>query len=387
MELCLDPKYSTLLSYDLQFFAKRGPGGEKTEEPTSKRLDDARKKGQVAKSQEITVAADLLAFFVLLRILKENLGLRFKSLFANVYNSIPYMVIQHDGNVPVETLHSQLMELLYNVFIIMIPFLLIGFALAIVCNYAQIGFKVTTEPMKPKLNKLNPLQGFKRIFSSQSVFNLFKSLLKIILISVIVYVTLMGREESLFLLYDVPLKQGISLMGDIVIEVGIRCAAAYFIVAATDFAYQKHKFHEDMKMTKQEVKDEYKNTEGDPEIKAKQKQKMREASQRRMMSNLPKADVVITNPTHYAVAIAYNQDEDPAPKVIAKGADLVAQKIKDAAREYSIEIVENKALARMLYNNVQIDEYIPPDMYKAVAEVLAYVYKLQGKLAEHVDRK
>ncbi len=368
------------LRYDLQFFAKEGPGGEKTEEATSKRLSDARKKGQVAKSQEITVAADLFAFFIILSVYKQYLGTNFLFLFRNIYENIPDTIVMVDGYLPKATFDSLFIKIIVIALLTVLPYLIAGFALALICNIIQFGFKVTPEPMKPKFDKLNPLNGIKRIFSVQSLFNLLKAVLKISLISIVVYVTLTGRKESLYLLYDMPLKQGIALMGDIIIEVGLRCAIVYIIVAAADFLYQKHKFREDMKMTKQEVKDEYKDTEGDPQVKAKQKQRMREAAQRRMMKELPKADVVITNPTHYAVALLYNQDEDPAPKVIAKGADFVAQKIKDVAKENNIEIVEDKPLARMLYANVEIGEFIPPELYKAVAEVLAYVYKLQGKI-------
>ena len=368
------------LRYDLQFFAKEGPGGEKTEEATSKRLNDARKKGQVAKSQEITVAADLFAFFIILSVYKEYLGTNFLFIFRNIYESIPDTIVMVDGYIPKATFDALFVKVIVIVLLTILPYLIAGFALAFICNIVQFGFKITTEPMKPKFDKLNPLNGIKRIFSVQSLFNLLKSLLKIGLISAVVYITLSGRKESIFLLYDMPLKQGIAIMGDIIIDVGIRCAAVYVIVAVIDLIYQKHKFREDMKMTKQEVKDEYKDSEGDPQVKAKQKQRMREASQRRMMKELPKADVVITNPTHYAIALVYNQDEDPAPKVIAKGADFMAQRIKDVAKDNNIEIVEDKPLARMLYANVEIGEFIPPELYKAVAEVLAYVYKLQGKV-------
>ena len=161
---------------------------------------------------------------------------------------------------------------------------------------------------------------------------------------------------------------------------GIRVSVIYLLIGLSDYAYQKYKFSEDMKMTKQEVKDEYKDQEGDPQIKGKQKQRMREASQRRMMQKLPEADVVITNPTHYAVAIKYDPDEYEAPVVLAKGEDYLAQKIKDAAKEHHIEIVENKPLARMLYANVEVGELVPPELYQAVAEVLAFVYHLQGKV-------
>ena len=169
-------------------------------------------------------------------------------------------------------------------------------------------------------------------------------------------------------------------IGEIVIDLGIRISAIYMIIAFADFAYQKYKFHKDMKMTKQEVKEEFKNQEGNPEIKGKIRQKMREVSQRRMMQALPEADVVITNPTHYAVAIKYDPDVGRAPIVIAKGEDFLAQKIKEVAREHEIEIVENKPLARMLYANVDIGAEIPPELYQAVAEVLAFVYHQKGKI-------
>ena len=184
----------------------------------------------------------------------------------------------------------------------------------------------------------------------------------------------------IYLLYDIQLTQAIILIGETVIDLGIRVSVIYVVIAAADFAYQKWKFHEDMKMTKQEVKEEYKNQEGNPEIKGKIRSKMREASQRRMMQSLPEADVVITNPTHYAVAIKYDPDVSPAPIVIAKGEDYLAQKIKETAREHSIEIVENKPLARMLYANVEIGAEIPPELYQAVAEVLAFVYHVKGKI-------
>jgi flagellar biosynthetic protein FlhB len=177
-----------------------------------------------------------------------------------------------------------------------------------------------------------------------------------------------------------PLKQAIGLLGNLIFDLGVRIAAAYMIIAFADLIYQRRRFRKDMMMTKQEVKDEYKNSEGNPEIKGAQKKRMMQASQRRMMQNLPKADVVITNPTHYAVAIKYDAEEADAPVVVAKGADYLAQKIKDIARENNVEIVENKPLARMLYANVEVGELVPPELYKAVAEVLAYVYHLKGKV-------
>ena len=238
----------------------------------------------------------------------------------------------------------------------------------------QVGWKVSTKPMEPKLDKFNPINGFKRIFSSDSVFELLKSILKVLLIIYVAYLSIRNEANDLFILYEIPLIQAIMLCGSIILDTGLKISIVYLVIGIADYIYQKHKFNEDMKMTKQEVKDEYKNTEGNPEIKGRQRQKMREVSQRRMMQDVPKADVVITNPTHYAVALKYDAETSRAPIVLAKGEDFLAQKIKEAAKEHHIEIVENKPLARMLYANVDIGQEIPPELYQAVAEVLAMVY-------------
>ena len=224
------------------------------------------------------------------------------------------------------------------------------------------------------------LSGFKRFFSLDKLVELVKAIAKIAIIVYAVYSYLKKHAPSIFLMYGLTLNQSIAQMGNLVINLGLRIVMYYMIVAAADYIYQKIKFKRDMKMTKQEVKDEYKNQEGDPQVKSKQRQRMMEASRRRMMQNLPQADVVITNPTHYAVAIKYDPDLYDAPYVVAKGADYLAQKIKDAAKENNIEIVENKPLARMLYANVDVGSIVPPELYQAVAEVLAFVYHLQGKV-------
>jgi flagellar biosynthetic protein FlhB len=204
------------------------------------------------------------------------------------------------------------------------------------------------------------------------------AIIKIAVIALIAYFSIRKHANELFILYEISLNQAIALVGDIILNTGLRISLVYVIVGLIDYVYQKHKFSEDMKMTKQEVKDEYKNTEGDPQIKGQQRKKMQEASMRRMMQDVPKADVVITNPTHFAVALKYDADTGKAPVVVAKGEDYLAQRIKEAARENNVEIVENKPLARMLYHNVEIGEEIPPELYQAVAEVLATVYRMKN---------
>lgn len=372
-------EYNLMLQYNLQFFAKDGPGGEKTEEPTAKKLDDARKEGQVAKSKEIANAFSILALFLVLKIYIGSMGIRFIECFSAVYNQIPSAIKMYDGFLPVAFLQVIIRSMMVQLIIIIAPVLLVAVVVAFVCDVVQVKWKPTTKPLQPKFNKLNPIKGFGRIFSANSLVELIKSIAKLAVIGYMVYSYLKGRVGQIYLLYDITLNQAIGLIGEIVIDLGIRIAAVYMVIAALDFAYQKWKFKEDMKMTKQEVKDEYKNQEGDPQVKGKQKQRMREASMRRMMQQLPEADVVITNPTHYAVAIKYDPDKYDAPYVLAKGEDYLAQRIKDVARENNIEIVENKPLARMLYANVDIGGLVPPELYQAVAEVLAFVYHAKGK--------
>lgn len=368
-----------MLLYNLQFFAKEGPGGEKTEPATEKKLKDARKEGQVAKSKEIANAFGLLSLFLIMKLYLGSMGNRFLEGFYHIYSQIPEFIKMYDGEVPVARIGAVFTNILIDMLIIMAPVLLVGVVIAFVCDVVQVKWRPTAKPLQPKFSKLNPIKGFKKIISSNAVMELIKALLKIGLIVYVVYSYLKDRYNNIFLLYDISLNQAIGLIGELVVDLGIRVSIVYLLIGFLDFAYQKHKFKEDMKMTKQEIKDEYKNQEGDPQIKGKQKQRMREASMRRMMQKLPEADVVITNPTHYAVAVKYDPEKYDAPIVLAKGEDHLAQKIKDAAREHHIEIVENKPLARMLYANVEVGELIPPELYQAVAEVLAFVYHLQGK--------
>ena len=369
-----------LIKYDLQFFAEDANGAEKTEQPTAKKLDDARKEGQVAKSQEIATAFSLLALFVIIRVIYPFLGTNFQTLFERVYNNIPNVARTYDGMLPIAYIRSILSNAILTMLLMSAPFFIVAFIIAFVSDLVQVGFKPTAKPLQPKLSKLNPISGMKKIFSARKLFDFLKSILKLAVMAVVIYSFFTGRTESLFLLYDMPLKQAIGLMGNLIIDLGFRIAAAYMIIAFIDLIYQRRKFNKDMMMTKKEVKDEYKNSEGDPQVKGAQKRRMMEASRRRMMQQLPQADVVITNPTHYAVAIKYDADEADAPVVVAKGADYLAQKIKEIAKDNKVEIVENKPLARMLYANVEVGEMVPPELYKAVAEVLAYVYHLQGKV-------
>lgn len=368
-----------ILRYNLQFFAKDGPGGERTEPATAKKLRDARKKGQVAKSKEVANGTCLLALFLMMKIWIGNTGNSLMEMFPSIYNRIPEFSRNYDGEIPFKSILYSLQVASIQILLISAPFLLVGFVLSFVSDLVQVKWRPTTKPLKPKFNKLNPINGFKRFFSLSSLVELLKSLLKIGIIAFVSYSYLQDKWKNLYILYGISLKQAIGLIGELVADLGIRISLVYMLIVAADYIYQKWKFKEDMKMTKQEIKDEYKQDEGDPQIKGKIRQKMREASMRRMMQNIPKADVIITNPTHYAVAIQYDPEQYDAPFVIAKGTDHLAQRIKEIGRENKVEIVENKPLARMLYANVDVGQVIPPELYQAVAEVLAFVYNLKGK--------
>ncbi len=372
----MEEKY--YLSYNLQFFAKDGEGGEKTEEPTAKKLKDAREEGQVAKSQDIIVAFSLLGLFLALKVMVGYFGNSFLATYQESYGMISDIIREpFTGN----TARSLVVYGIGRILLIAAPIYIMAFAVAFVTNIAQVKWVISGKPLMPKFSKLNPISGFKKIFSKDKIVELLKSILKIGIIAYVVYDALKDQWGMLRNLYELSLMSAIQLIGDTVITLGIKISAFFMVIAFIDYFYQKYKFKEDMKMTKQEIKDEYKQTEGDPHVKGQIRQKMREASRRRMMQELPQADVVITNPTHLAVAIKYDRENSKgAPVVIAKGADYLAEKIKEVARENAIEIVENKPLARMLYYNVEIGMEIPPELYQMVAEVLAYVYRLKGNV-------
>ncbi len=365
--------------YNLQLFAKDGPGGEKTEPATAKKLENARKEGQVAKSKELGNAVSLLALFVVLKIFIGSIGEQLMGGFNSIYAKIPDITGNSNRNFTIQLLHELIMDSLLNILLLMLPIFGIGVLVAFVVDLVQVKWKVTAKPMKPKFSKLNPLSGFKRIFSMRSLVELLKSVLIIIIIVYVSYTELKDKFIYLFYLYDITIPESLVFIGNLILGLGLKISAVFLIVGFGDLAYQKHKFKEDQKMTKQEVKDEFKNSEGDPQIKGQIRQKMRQASQRRMMQSVPQADVVITNPTHFAVAIKYDPETASAPILLAKGEDYLAQKIKEAARENQIEIVENKPLARAIYFNVEIGAQIPPELYQAVAEVLAFVYKVKNK--------
>lgn len=353
---------------NLQLFAE-----EKTEPASAKKRREAREKGQVAKSREIVTAFLLLLSFISIRLFSkgiiENLAIVLTKFFQ-------FDILVRDGFSTENSI--QIFVFCLTMFArIIAPILLVTATVAIVLNYVQVGFLFTLKPLVPKFNKLNPLEGFKRIFSTQSIVELVKSVFKIAIVGYVVFGYFKNNYSDINKLLSLSIKESAIFVGNTIINTGIRVALVLIVLSVFDYVFQIWQFEKNLRMSKQEVKEEYKQTEGNPQIKSKIREKQRQMSLRRMMSEVPNADVIITNPTHYAVAVKYDSNLSEAPQVIGKGKDLIAQKIKEVAKENRIAIVENKPLAQALYRSVDIGKDIPADLYKAVAEVLAFVYGMK----------
>lgn len=366
-----------IIKYNLQYFAK-DDGGEKTEEPTAKKIDDSRKEGQVAKSKEISNAIQLLAIFLCLKMFISFVSQRLLGTFDGYWSFIAFYSNDEFNKV---TVWQLLLDVCIDILIICAPFLVIAFIVGFISHKFQFKWMITGKPLQPKFSKINPINGFKRMFSKQALVELILSLIKIIIFSYVSYTVIKDNIGIFFSTYDLSINDSLAILFDIVIDLGIKISVVYIIIGLADLIFQRWKHKNDLKMSKQEVKDEYKNQEGDPKIKSQQRQRMQQASRRRMMQSIPEADVVITNPTHFAVALKYDNTISQAPVVVAKGADYLAYKIKEIAKENEVEIVENKPLARMLYTNVDIGAEIPAELYQSVAEVLAYVYNIKNKVS------
>ncbi|NLL69636.1 MAG: flagellar biosynthesis protein FlhB [Epulopiscium sp.] len=363
------------LYYELQFFAKEGPGGEKTEKATPRKREKAREEGQIAKSTEVNTAFLLVSMFLGIKIFSPYVYDQLLQLFRYTYQ----MFSMREDFYQEDYMGRWGAYLFQKTVFILGPFLIIALLAGITANFLQVGWHPTWKPLQPKWNRLSPLQGFKRLFSKRALMEFMKSILKIVIIGFILYSSIKKEKNNIYLLYDMNVLQIVGYVGNIAIGMALKVGIFFIFLAVGDFIYQKYELEQDLKMTKQELKEEYKMQEGNPEIKGKIRQKMREISMRRMMQDLPQADVIITNPTHFAVAIQYDPDTGQAPVVIAKGMNLVAQRIKEIGKENNIQIVENKPLARTLYYTVDIGKEIPPELYQTVAEILAWVYQLKHR--------
>ena len=350
------------------------PEGNKTEKATPKKRRDERKKGNVFMSKDAVAVAGLLGTFATLWLLIGMFAeetARFMTLCFDTLGQEPQEVGSLTGEMAVKGVMS--------VAKMVGPVMLVAAFCAVAATFAQTRFLVASELLKPKFSRLNPLQGIKRLFSLKSVIETLKNLIKIAILLFVVYLSVreLFFESPNFLYTD--LSVSIAYLTDVAWNMIIRIIIAFVAVAALDFFYQRWDYEKNMMMTKQEVKEEYKQMEGDPQVKAKIKEIQRHRARQRMMQKVPGADVVIRNPTHYAVALRYKPEEDYAPIVLAKGQDGIAMKIVEIAEEHKIAVIENVPLARALYAETELDQFIPPSLYEAVAEVLVYIFKLNGK--------
>lgn len=347
-------------------------GGEKTEEPTQKKLDDARKKGQISKSKDLTGVVVFLVGLGALKASWDSLEKRIRDLFAFTFDHLA------DDPEKMATATAHAMQLaLTDVIMITIP-IAGGCALAgLMMDFLQVGSLFTLDPLLPKLEKLNPIEGLKNMFKMKQLVELIKSMLKILITGYVVYGVVRDSLAMVVGTVHGDAHATILVLGELVYAVAVKVALLYFLFAIFDVWFQKHSFTKDMKMTKDEVKREYKESEGDPHHKAKRKELHQEILESAAMENVKSADVVVTNPEHVAVALKYDKDHDGAPRVIARGFDARAQAIKQLAREGDVAILRNVPLAHALVK-VELGEEIPEELYDAVAEVLNFVYGLKN---------
>jgi len=348
-------------------------GQEKTEQATPKKLADSRREGQVARSQELNSLAVFATGLFILFFSKTFIGNRFQELSVYVFGSLGEL------DLTVQLLRVYFMKAVMFFMLTLAPLLLGLVLISLIAGYGQVGFKITPKALMPKFSKLDPLQGLKnKFFSAQPFVELLKSMFKILIVGWISYIILSDMVMGTFNLLHSTMDEIVNFLLENSIEFLWKIALVYAVIAAADLTYQKFKYKRNLMMTKQEVKEEHKQTEGDPEIKAKIKGKQIEMARNRMMQEVPKADVVITNPTHFAVALKYEVGSYSAPKVVAKGMDMVAQKIKKIAKENNVMLYEDVQLARALYKACDVGDEIPENLYKAVAQILAYVFQLKN---------
>lgn len=347
-----------------------GPGGEKTERATPKRREEARKEGQVARSMEINSAFALIAAFVTLLIWGPRAGTLLGEYVAKV--------MSHSGNPDVtqDSIWLIMGEGATVAFKVVAPFLITMTIVGVLANILQVNLKITPEVVKPRIKRINPINGFKQKFSPKQLVELFKNLFKMVVVGGPAFAVLWYKREELLGLTGRDPWFMLSFAAQIIMLVLLIISGIYILVAGLDYLWQKYRYESQIKMTKYEVKQEMRQQDMAPEMKAQQRRRQREAARQRMMADVPEADVIVTNPTHFSIALKYAPD-DGAPKVVAKGADLLALRIREIARDNGVMIVENKPLARALYWQVEAGQFIPGDLFAAVAEVLAYVYRRQ----------
>lgn len=351
--------------------AENQDGAEKSEEATAKKKDDARKDGNVAKSMDFSSGVMLVAAIAAMYLYVPYMLDNFEDLVEEFFKFNNFTVTQDSAT----DIFLFLIEFTAKV---TLPIFALLFVLAIAINAYQVGFMISTKAIEPKFDKLNFFANFmKTFFNKRKIVELIKSILKIFVLTAYAWYLVQEELTTIVRMTDADYRDQMVYLGHLVFDVSIRVAVLVLVIGIADYAYQKWQHNEDLKMTKQEVKEEYKQMEGDPIVKNRIRQAQREAARQRMIEEVPKSDVVITNPTHYAVAIRYDMEIDRAPKVVAKGQRLMALKIKEIAKQSGVKIVEDPPLARTLYNSCEIDEEIPENLYKALAQILMTLDKFR----------
>jgi flagellar biosynthesis protein FlhB len=371
---CFRIKKKELFDIDLQWFAAEDEG--RTEDPTEHKIKKAREEGKVAKSVEFTSAIILIFGIVTIGILSNYI-------LSNAMDMVKYF-FSNSAEIDITTDHG-LVLVFYNYFLKMtVPVVLVVFIAALLANLLQVGFLFTAKPIVPDFSKIVPRFGkfFKKaMFSQEALFNLGKSIFKIIVISIVVYINISSEMNRMFNLLHMPFLVSVGFVASIAFRIVVEAAIILLVFSIFDYMFQRKLHRESLKMSKQEIKEERKMMEQDPLVKSRLRERMREILTRNMMKAVPEADVVITNPTHFAVAMEWDRLKMPAPVVVAKGADHIALRIKEIALENNVPVVENKPLARALHSEVEIGDAIPEQYYEVMATILAQVYKLSGKTA------
>jgi flagellar biosynthetic protein FlhB len=347
---------------------------DKQFDATPRKLEQARKEGQVVKSKDFSTAISLLVMFSVIVGLAPFIWNQIVGLFELLYEQIPNTHLEDVGRTYIFTVTAKAAALIIG------PILFVAWFIAILADFIQVGPLVATAPLVPKLDKLNPTKYFKNIMSVKTLFELLKNIVKVALLGYIGWVVYRAHIETILMLAAIDNNFAVMIeFGKLITEFIFKACIAFLVISAADYGVTKWKFLKDQKMSFKEIKDEYKNTEGDPNVKAALRQRRMQMLQQGMMDSVPDADFVVTNPTHIACALKYDAEEMASPMLLAKGTELIAKKIADIAREHGIPVIENAPVARAVFKMVDINQQIPPELYKAVAEILMFVYNLKNR--------
>lgn len=345
--------------------------GERSEAATPRRRAEARERGQIARSHDLVAAVMVFAAFVALELLGPRIWWRLVGLTRTS--------LRVDGPVSGDELGALAMTAGWEMFKLTAPFMLLVVAAGLAALYAQVGWLITWQPLTPNLARLNPVSGLQRLFSARSVALALINVAKLLVVGFVAYLTLWGAAAEIVHVFTLGFADVFALGATLASRLGFRLSGVLLLLALIDYVYQRHRHERDLRMTKEEVKDELRSMEGDPVIRRRRREVQLRLAMQRLKKDVARADVVVTNPTHLAIALRYDAETMAAPKVLAKGSDLMALRIRKLAAEYRIPIVERKALVRLMYDAVEVGQHIPERFYQAIAEILAYVYELSGR--------